>query len=88
MKKLVFSRNNDKHYEVRIYETGDEYSWVKYGELVLNDRGNYELLTGTDYSSEGSGLENCSDEFTEYTSDLDETYDDMALDLSEILEIF
>ena len=86
MKKLVFSRNNDKHYEVRIYETGDEYSWVKYGELVLNDRGNYELLTGTDYSSEGSGLENASDDCTEYSSDLDETFDTMEQEISEILE--
>lgn len=88
MKQLVFSKNNDRSYEVRIYNTGDEYDWVKYGELTLNDNGNWELLTGTDYSSEGSGQENSSDEATEYTSDLDETFDTMSLELADILEIF
>lgn len=88
MKSLVFSRNDDKHYEVRIFEAGDEHDWVKYGELVLNDNGNWELWTGTDYSSEGSGLENSSDECTEYTNDLDETFDDISLELADILEIF
>ena len=88
MKRLVFRRNDNKNYEVRIYEDGDDRSWVKYGELVLNDKGNWELWTGTDYSSEGSGLENSSDECTEYSNDLDESYDAMALELSDILEIF
>lgn len=88
MKKLVFSRNDSESYEVRIYDTGDEHNWILYGELILNDKGNWELLTGTDYSSEGSGLENSSDECVEYTNDLDETFDSMALELSDILEIF
>ena len=88
MKRLVFSKDGNESYEVRIYETGDEHSWIRYGELVLNDKGNYELWTGTDFSSEGSGRENTSDECTEYTSSLDETYDAMALDLAEILQIF
>lgn len=88
MKKLVFSKNSDESYEVRIYNAGDEHDWVKYGELIFNNNGNYELWTGTDYSSEGSGLENSSDDCTEYTSDLDETFDSMALDLADFLEIF
>lgn len=88
MKKLVFSKENDNSYEVRIYETGDEHNWLKYGELVLNDKGNWELWTGVDYSSKGSGQENMSDDCTEYTGNLDETFDDMSLDLAEILEIF
>ena len=85
MKKLAFSKDGDKSFEVRIYDTGDEHNWVKYGELILNDKGNWELWTGTDYSSEGSSQENSSDESVEYTNDLDETYDAMALDLSDIL---
>ncbi len=88
MKQLVFSKNNNESYEVRIYSPGDEHSWISYGILILNDKGNWELWTGTDYSSEGSGLEDSSDECTEYTSDLDETFDDMSLELAEILEIF
>lgn len=88
MKRLVFRRNDDKNYEPRIYSDGDDRSWVKYGELVLNDKGNWELWTGTDYSSEGSGLEDSSDECTEYTSDLDETFDDLSLELADTLEIF
>lgn len=88
MKRLVFHRNSDKYYEVRIYSTGDEYDWIKYGELVINDKGNWELWTGADYSSDGSGLEGASDDCTEYTSDLDETFDTMSLELVEILEIF
>ena len=85
MKKLVFSRDDNRSFEVRIYNTDDNRTWVKYGELILNEVGNWEFWTGVDYSSEGSGLENCSDDCTEYSSDLDETYDGMALDLSEIL---
>ena len=88
MKKLVFKRENDKKYEVRIYEDDNDHDWLRYGKLILNDNGNYELWTGTDYSSEGSGLENSSDECTEYSNDLDESYDDLSLDLAEILEIF
>ena len=88
MKRLVFSRDNNESYEVRIYDAGDEHNWVKYGELILNDNGNYELWTGTDYSSEGSGLENSSDDCVEYSNDLDEAFDNMSLELSEILEIF
>ena len=88
MKRLVFSKDGNESYEVRIYETGNEHNWVKYGELVLNDKGNYELWTGTDYSSEGSGLENSSDDCVEYSSNLDETYDSMSLDLVDFLEIF
>lgn len=88
MKQLVFSKNNNESYEVRIYNTGDEYDWIKYGELVLNDKDNWELWTGSDYSSEGSGQEDSSDDCTEYTSNLDETYDAMAIDLAEILDIF
>ena len=88
MKKLVFKRENDKKYEVRIYEDDNDHDWVRYGELVLNDKGNYELWTGTDFSSEGSGLENSSDECTVYTGELDETFNAMALELSDILEIF
>ena len=88
MKQLVFSKDGNESYEVRIYNASDEHEWIKYGELVLNNNGNWELWTGTDYSSEGSGLENSSDECTEYTSSLDETYDAMALDLAEILQIF
>lgn len=85
MKQLVFNRNSEKHYEVRLYNTGDEYDWIKYGELILNDNGNWELWTGTDYSSEGSGLEYSSDDCVEYTSDLDETFDTMALELVDVL---
>lgn len=88
MKQLRFNRYSEDSFEVRIYSEGDEHNWVRYGKLILNDNGNWELWTGTDYSSEGSGLENCSDEVTEYTNDLDETYDDMSLELSDILEIF
>lgn len=88
MKKLVFSRDNNESYEVRIYDADDSHDWVKYGELIPNEAGNWELWTGVDYSSEGSGLENSSDECVEYTSNLDETFDDMSLELSEILEIF
>ena len=88
MKRLVFSRDNNESYEVRIYDASDEHDWLKYGELVLNDRGKWELLTGTDYSSKGSGLENSSDEVVEYTNDLDETFDDMSLELADFLEIF
>ena len=88
MKRLVFSRDNNESYEVRIYDASDEHDWLKYGELVLNDMGNWELLTGTDYSSKGSGLENSSDEVVEYTNDLDETFDDMSLELADFLEIF
>ena len=88
MKRLVFSKDGNESYEVRIYETGNEHNWVKYGELVLDDKGNWELWTGTDYSSEGSGLENSSDEAVEYSNDLDETFDNMSLELAEILEIF
>lgn len=85
MKRLVFHRNSDKDYEVRIYSAGDEYDWIKYGDLFLNDDGNWGLWTGTSYSSEGSGLENYSDEYVEYTSDLDETFDIMEQELSDIL---
>lgn len=85
MKRLAFHRNNDKYYEVRIYSTGDEYDWIKYGDLFLNDVGSWGLWTGTSYSSEGSGLENSSDEYVEYTSDLDETFDIMEQELSDIL---
>lgn len=85
MKRLVFHRNSDKDYEVRIYSAGDEYDWIKYGDLFLNDDGNWGLWTGTSYSSEGSGLENSSDEYVEYTSDLDETFDIMEQELSDIL---
>ena len=88
MKRLVFRRNDDNNYEVRIYSDGDDRSWIRYGELVINDKGNYELWTGADFSSEGSGRENTSDECTEYTSSLDETYDSMSLDLVDFLEIF
>lgn len=88
MKQLLFSKNDDESYEVRIYNTGDEYDWIRYGKLILNDKGNYELWTGSDFSSEGSGLENCSDEATEYTSGLDETFDTMSLELADILENF
>lgn len=88
MKNLVFTRKDDKHYEVRIFDAGDEHSWIKYGELILNGAGNWELWTGTDYSSEGSGLENSSDESVEYTHHLDETYDIIALDLADVLQIF
>ena len=88
MKRLVFSKDGNESYEVRIYDAGDEHDWMKYGELILNDNGNYELWTGTDYSSEGSGLENSSDDCVEYSNDLDEAFDDMSLELSEILEIF
>lgn len=88
MKQLVFKRKDDKLYEVRICEVDNNHDWIKYGELVLNDNGNWELWTGTDFSSEGSGLENSSDESVEYTNDLDETFDDMSLELAEILEIF
>lgn len=88
MKNLVFTRKDDKHYEVRIFDEGDEHSWVKYGELVLNESENWELWTGTGFSSEGSGLEGFSDDCTEYSNDLDETYDALALDLSDTLEIF
>jgi len=88
MKQLVFSRDDNESYQVRIYDADNNHDWAKYGELVLNEAGNYELWTGTDYSSEGSGLENSSDECVEYTSSLDETYDAMALDLAEILHIF
>lgn len=86
MKQLVFSKNGNKSYEVRIYNTGDEHNWAKHGELILNDNGNWELWTGTDYSSEGSSLEKVSDDCTEYSSDLDETFDTMEQELSEILE--
>ena len=51
MKKLVSSKDG-KSYEVHIYETGDEHDWIRYGKLILNEAGNYELWTGTDYSSE------------------------------------
>lgn len=85
MKRLVFHRNSDKDYEVRIYSTGDEYDWIKYGDLFLNDDGNWGLWTGTSHSSEGSGLENSSDDYVEYTSDLDETFDIMEQELSDIL---
>lgn len=85
MKRLVFHRNSNKDYEVRIYSTGDEYDWIKYGDLFLNDVGSWGLWTGTSYSSEGSGLENSSDEYVEYTSDLDETFDIMEQELSDIL---
>lgn len=88
MKKLVFSKNSDESFEVRIYDTGDEHNWVKYGELILNNNGNWELWTGTDYSSEGSDLENSSDEVVEYSNDLDETFDNMSLELADFLEIF
>ena len=87
MKKLVFSKDG-KSYEARIYDAGDEHSWIRYGKLILNEAGNYELWTGTDYSSEGSGLENTSDDCVEYSSNLDETYDSMSLDLVDFLEIF
>ena len=50
MKHLVFHKNNNESYEVRIYSTGDEYDWIKYGELILNDKGNWGLWIGTDYS--------------------------------------
>ena len=86
MKQLVFNRNNNESFEVRIYNTGDEHNWIRYGELFLNDNGNWELWTGNDYSSEGSGLENASDDCTEYTNDLDETFNTMEQELSEILE--
>ena len=88
MKRLVFSRDNNESYEVRIYDADNNHDWVKYGELILNEDGNYELWTGTDFSSEGSGLENSSDECTEYTGELDETFNAMALELSDILEFF
>ena len=88
MKKLVFSRDDNRSFEVRIYDVDNDHDWVKYGELILNDNGNWELWTGTDFSSEGSGLENSSDESVEYTNDLDETFDDMSLELAEIFEIF
>lgn len=86
MKRLVFDRNNDRHYEVRIYGAGDEHDWIKYGDLFLNDVGTWGLWTGTSYSSEGSGLENSSDDYVEYTDNLDETFDIMEQELSEILE--
>lgn len=74
MKKLVFSKDGNESFEVRIYDADNNQYWVKYGELILNDNGNYELWTGADFSSEGSGLENSSDDCVEYTSDLDETF--------------
>ena len=86
MKHLVFDRDNDRHFEVRIYNEGDEHDWIKYGDLFLNDVGVWGLWTGTGYSSEGSGLENCSDEYVEYTCSLDETFDIMELELSDILQ--
>lgn len=88
MKRLVFSRDNNESYEVRIYDASDEHDWVKYGKLILNGNGNWELRTGTDYSSDGSGLEGSSDDCVEYSDDLDETFNDLSLDLAEILEIF
>lgn len=86
MKHLVFARKNDKYYEVRIYKTEDGYDWVKYGDLFLNDVGVWGLWTGAGYSSEGSGLENSGDEYVEYTCSLDETFDIMELELSDILQ--
>ena len=86
MKHLMFSRDNDRHFEVRIYNEGDEHDWIRYGDLFLNDVGVWGLWTGTSYSSEGSGLENCSDEHVEYTCSLDETFDIMELELSDILQ--
>lgn len=86
MKQLVFNRDGDKRYEVRVYNTGDEHNWVKCGELVINDKGNYELWTGTDYSSEGSDLENSSDDCVEYTNDLDETFDLIEQELLDFLQ--
>ena len=88
MKQLVFSKDSEYSFEVRIYNEGDEHNWIRYGKLILNDKGNWELWTGNDYSSEGSGLENASDDCVEYTDDLDETYDDMSLELADFLEIF
>ena len=88
MKRLVFSKDGNDSYEVRIYDADNNHDLVKYGELILNEAGNYELWTGTDYSSDGSGLESSSDEVAEYTNDLDEVFDDMSLDLVDILEIF
>lgn len=86
MKRLVFDRNNDRHYEVRIYDVGDEHDWIKYGDLFLNDVGTWGLWTGTSYSLDGSGLEKSSDDYVEYTNDFDETFDIMEQELSEILE--
>ena len=87
MKRLVFSKDGES-YEVRIYDAGDEHSWIRYGKLILNEAGNWELWTGNDYSSEGSGLENSSDDCVEYSGDLDKVFDDMSLELVDILEIF
>lgn len=85
MKQLMFNRDSDKSYEVRIYNAGDEHDWTRYGTLLFNDAGNWELWTGTDFSSEGSGLENSSDECVEYTSDLDETFDLIEQEISDFL---
>lgn len=85
MKRLIFDRNNDKSYEVRIYNTGDEHDWIKYGDLRLNDDGNWELWTGTSHSSVDSGLKNTSDSCVEYSGDLDETFDVME---QELLDVF
>lgn len=86
MKHLMFDRDSDKSYEVRIYSTGDEHDWTRYGVLLLNDAGNWELWTGANFSSEGSGLENSSDDCVEYTRDLDETFDLIEQELSDLLQ--
>lgn len=86
MKKIVFSKDSEDSFEVRIYSEGDEYNWVRYGKLILNDNGNWELWTGTDYSSEGTGLENSSDDCVEYTNNLDETFDLIEQELLDFLQ--
>ena len=32
MKRLVFSRDNNESYDVRIYDADNNHDWVKYGE--------------------------------------------------------
>lgn len=86
MKQLVFHRNNDRHYEVRIYSAGDEHNWLKYGDLYLNEVGIWGLWTGVSYSSKRLWVGRSSDDYVEYTDDLDETFDIMEQELSEILE--
>lgn len=71
MKQLVFVKRKDC-YEVRIYETGDERDWKKFGNLRLDNQGRWTLKSAKLKKT--------------YFKSLTHTYDSLEQDLLELLQ--